>query len=91
MQDITLDFTGCKYLYGVHMIFKEAFNFPEWYGMNLDALWDCLRDYCGANRCIYVCGMNYLFKEFGWYAEKILEILERVHSENPTVVFEIVS
>lgn len=91
MQDIVLDFTGCKYLFDIHTVLKEAFGFPEWYGKNLDALWDCLRDYCGFNRCVYIIGINSLPKEFEEYMEKIFVIFERVHLENPTVVFEIIS
>lgn len=91
MKEITLDFTGCKYLYGVHMIFKEAFNFPEWYGMNLSALWDCLDNYCDWDLCVYVKGLNTLPKEFEEYMQKIIRIFERVHSTTPNILFEIIS
>ncbi len=91
MQDIILDFTGCKYLLDIHKRLKATFDFPEWYGENLDALWDCLRDYCGFERCVYVVGVDSLPKDFGEYMKKILEIFERVHLENPTVAFQIIS
>lgn len=91
MQDIILDFTGCRYMLELHNIVKEKFDFPEWYGNNLDALWDCMRDYCGYNRCVYIKGIKSLPKEFKGYMDKILKIFERVHTENPTIVFTIVS
>ena len=28
----------------VHRLFAEGFAFPEWYGNNLDALYDCLTE-----------------------------------------------
>ncbi|MDO4418992.1 MAG: barstar family protein [Ruminococcus sp.] len=40
--EVTLNFSDCDYLGEVHKIIKEQLNFPEWYGCNLDALWDCL-------------------------------------------------
>lgn len=39
---IILDFTECETLGEIHHILKENFGFPEYYGENWDALWDCL-------------------------------------------------
>lgn len=44
MNTITLDFSGIKSYLALHQYFKEVFNLPDYYGNNLDALWDCL--YC---------------------------------------------
>ena len=52
MQDITLDFTGCKYFLELHDVLKKAFGFPDYYGKNLDALWDCLDNYCDWDLCV---------------------------------------
>lgn len=40
--EVPLNFSDCDYLGEVHKIIKEQLNLPEWYGCNLDALWDCL-------------------------------------------------
>jgi len=40
--EVTLNFSDCDYLGEVHNIIREQLNLPEWYGCNLDALWDCL-------------------------------------------------
>lgn len=37
MQEITLDFTNCKYLLDLHKELKEKFGFPDYYGENLSA------------------------------------------------------
>ena len=42
MKKITIDFSLCKHPLDLHKELKEKLNFPEWYGNNLDALWDML-------------------------------------------------
>ena len=39
---IEIDFSNCKYIGSVHKEIKEKLELPEWYGENLDALWDAL-------------------------------------------------
>ena len=41
---ITLELTGCGSVGEVHERIKRTFGFPEYYGENWDAMWDCLRD-----------------------------------------------
>ena len=36
----------------LHRIFREALSFPEWYGSNLDALYDCLTEISGKVRLL---------------------------------------
>ena len=42
MNKFILDFSGIKSLRALHQYFKEVFNLPDYYGHNMDALWDCL-------------------------------------------------
>lgn len=44
MRTIRLDFCGCGSETEVHLYLKKQFGFPEYYGENLDALYDCLTD-----------------------------------------------
>lgn len=44
MNTITLDFCGIKSYWELHELFKNVFQLPDYYGHNMDALWDCL--YC---------------------------------------------
>ena len=41
-KDRILDFSKCKYLGEIHEILKKELELPEWYGSNLDALWDSI-------------------------------------------------
>lgn len=40
MNTITLDFSGIKSYWGLHEYLKEVFQLPDYYGHNMDALWD---------------------------------------------------
>ncbi|MDD6479337.1 MAG: barstar family protein [Oscillospiraceae bacterium] len=42
MKKINIDFSECKYPLDLHREIKERLELPEWYGNNLDALWDML-------------------------------------------------
>ena len=44
MKIFTLDFAEVKTYLEMHECFKTAFHLPDYYGRNMDALWDCL--YC---------------------------------------------
>ena len=37
-----LDFSKCQYLGEIHQIIQQELELPEWYGQNLDALWDSI-------------------------------------------------
>ncbi|MGN0529166.1 MAG: barstar family protein [Eubacterium sp.] len=41
-KSITIDFSNCEYIGSLHKEIKEKLNLPDWYGENLDALWDSL-------------------------------------------------
>lgn len=43
MNYITLDFSEIKSLWELHEHFKAVFELPDYYGHNMDALWDCLQ------------------------------------------------
>jgi len=44
MKRIVLDFGTCSTEKELHAYLKEQFGFPDHYGENLDALYDCLTD-----------------------------------------------
>lgn len=45
MKTISIDFSEIKDITEVHLLLKEKLGFPEWYGENLDALWDLVTGY----------------------------------------------
>ncbi len=42
MKTVVINFSKCKYPMDLHSEIKEKLELPEWYGNNLDALWDML-------------------------------------------------
>lgn len=42
VKDYYLNFSECEYLGEVHREIKEKLELPDWYGENLDALWDSI-------------------------------------------------
>lgn len=90
MKIITVDFAGCKYLGEIHLILKRKFGFPDYYGENLDALWDCMRYYCEERLHIYIKGTSTLPELFSDYLSKMMTVFNRVHEESPNITFEII-
>ena len=90
MQTITLDFSECNYIYDIHEVIKNNLDFPDYYGRNLSALWDCLDGYTDEDLCIQLKGISSLSSELQEVISEILTIFERVHKHNPNMTFKIV-
>jgi ribonuclease inhibitor len=68
----------------LHRILAEELDFPEWYGNNLDALYDCLTD--GQEEVqIAILHEEELKQRLGMYAQRFLTVLERASEENPKI------
>ena len=83
---ITLELTGCSSVGEVHECIKRTFGFPEYYGENWDAMWDCM-DGLFDRREIVVRGFRTLPPEAQDYSRPLLEILEELHRENPEITY----
>ena len=70
-----IDFTNVKYYLQVHEIIKEALDFPDYYGKNWDAFWDCLTDMVGRSVHIEIRGLDVLKEKFPETAETLIECL----------------
>ncbi|MBC5579898.1 barstar family protein [Anaerofilum sp. BX8] len=90
---IVLDFKGCRYLGEVHLMLKQKFGLPEYYGENWDALWDCLDGlFIGqGNYLVQIKGFSSMPQELQQECVKMLEVFDDVHAETPSITFQFLS
>lgn len=72
-----------------HSHIREAMSFPDYYGENLDALWDMLME-IGEETQIFLEGGDLLKQNLGEYAEGLLATLAEACDENPQILFEVI-
>ena len=56
----------------LHRLFREALDFPEWYGDNLDALHDCLTEITGKVRLLDWETAEVRLGTYGQKAKKVI-------------------
>ena len=71
-----IDFTNVNYYLEMHAVIKRSLKFPDYYGCNLDAFWDCLTDMYGGQIYIKIIGIEVIERKFDDEAEQIIEILK---------------
>ncbi len=86
---IILDFSDCKYLGEVHKLLKAKFGFPEYYGENWDALWDCLygRFDGTGTALIELHGFSSMNEELKEHSVTMLEIFDEIQVKSPNARF----
>lgn len=70
----------------VHLYIKYQLNAKEYYGNNLDALWDVLSTYSQRTE-ITLLNKDKLIGNMGDYGESIIKVFEDVAEENPNIIF----
>jgi len=74
----TVDFSGVKHYLEMHKVIKDSLGFPDYYGANWDAFWDCLTDMYGEKIHIEIKGSDIINERFGKdVLDKMIEILKR--------------
>lgn len=90
MQKTALDFSQCATRRALHEKLAEQLGFPEHYGRNLDALWDCLTEPTGEERILTLSAVpDFSRGEPGLreYFSELLQVLEEAAKENPCIRF----
>ena len=62
----------------MHFTIRDALDFPDYYGCNWDAFWDCLTDMVGRPIHIEIIGLDVIRRKFDDSADKIIEILKEL-------------
>jgi RNAse (barnase) inhibitor barstar len=81
-KNYTLDFTDVKHYLEFHKRIQESLEFPDYYGMNYDALWDCLTDFCCETHII-VKGTSTLSKDLTEEAKGVIDIFQEASEKMP--------
>ena len=82
MKKYTVDFTNVNYYLEMHAIIWKTLDFPEYYGCNWSAFWDCLTDMYGDPMHIEIIGLDVIERKFGDSAEKMIKILRKFKHYN---------
>ncbi len=75
-KEYTIDFRNVKYYLEMHLVIRESLEFPDYYGCNWDAFWDCLKDMDREPLRITILGLDIVEKKFGGTAKMIIETLK---------------
>jgi len=91
MIKIILDGSKMKNEKVTHKMLKEIFEFPDYYGKNLDALWDCLTDWYLDEKA-EIIWINFAKSKIllGDYAEKILQTFYEASEEYGQFTMEVI-
>jgi len=75
MKKITLDFENISNKEEMHQYLAEKFEFPDYYGKNLDALFECLTDIAEPTAVNIINAIND-------YDEQIINVITSAEEEN---------
>ena len=83
----TLDLRGVQSVADIHAAARAAFDFPDYYGCNWDAMWDCLTDLFREDDEgeIIIIGLSSMPKDLQKYAQKMCKVFEYLHEEYPKI------
>ena len=95
-EKYTIDFSNVNDYLEMHTEIRKALKFPDDYGCNWSAFWDCLSDMYGNPIHIEIIGLDVIERKFGDSAAKMIEILKRFKHFNDdlfsdSITIEIVS
>lgn len=84
---VVLHLDGCKDWGALHRHIRKTFGFPDYYGENWDAMWDCLTDVFlqPVQRHIVVEEFDSMPRELREYAAPMREIFGDLQEKYPWV------
>ena len=89
---IILNFAKCGNNLGkIHLMLKERFGLPDYYGQNWNALWDCLRYLFDDEITVELHNFYSMEPKIQEYCNPMLEIFNDDHNETPNFVYKIIS
>ena len=80
-----IDFHEVKYYLEMHGVIWKALKFPDYYGCNWSAFWDCLHDLNEYPMRIKILGLEELRRSYSDMAERLIEILGKFKYGYPAI------
>ena len=89
MKTITIDCTPIETPAVLHQLLAEQLHFPDYYGHNLDALYDCLTE---LEENIQLTLVNYQALEYrlGDFSGKLLYVFHYAMQDNPDLKISLI-
>ncbi len=88
MKKIRLNGAKMEDVAAAHAYLKRKLELPDYYGENLDALWDCLSTDQEAKR-ITIINRDNILRNLGEYGVRLLDLFEEVAKENHHIEVDI--
>ena len=86
-EKYTIDFTNVKSYLEMHFVIQKALDWPDYYGCNWDAFWDCLTNMVGRPIHIEIIGLDVIDRKFDDAAKTLIDTLrEFKHHEQDEYV-----
>lgn len=82
----TIDLTTVHSHYALHEHLKEVFSLPDWYGRNMDALWDMLHCAFDESVTIRVKGLDHVHGDLGDTVGRLRRVLSDLSDEDGVVI-----
>lgn len=79
IEHYVVDFTNVKNYFDMHFIIRDSLDFPDYYGCNWSAFWDCLTDMITLDGKLHIeiIGLDIIKEKFDDSADMILKILKK--------------
>lgn len=87
MREIILDGRFMTDKNSVHRYLAEKFEFPDYYGNNLDALYDCLNDICEKTSILFI-NTETAEENLDRYFDMILTVFEDAAIKNSNLMIK---
>ncbi|MDP0484622.1 barstar family protein [Bacillus subtilis] len=81
MRKIMIDGRDFENIEVLHDVLKDKLDFPDYYGRNLDALWDCLTGWVDLPLTLVLKNLEFSNTLLGSYADDVLEVLQEAQEE----------
>lgn len=79
MKNVIIDCEKLMQKEQVHLYLAELFDFPDYYGKNLDALFDCLTE---LGECVITLKGKEILEQTNSYGSRILKVMEEATGAN---------